>query len=141
LFYRQPHTIALGGIQFQAPMQEAIEFESRLLLILALSIFIPIVLYGLMMWKKSISRKTVVLLALVLLSTAGLDIFLLRKLSLMAERSPVVSNSYFLSNEVSIALYLLPALFAGIGINMLSHILVSHLAEAETKFDEEHKAD
>ncbi len=28
------------------------------------------------------------------------------------------------------------ALFAGIGMNMLSHILVSHLAEAEKRFNE-----
>ena len=33
--------------------------------------------------------------------------------------------------------YLLPALFAGLGVNMLSHILVGHLRDAETRFDQE----
>jgi hypothetical protein len=35
-------------------------------------------------------------------------------------------------------LYLLPALFAGIGINVVSHILVSHRVGAEKKFAQEH---
>jgi hypothetical protein len=39
-----------------------------------------------------------------------------------------------LIDEISFALYILPALFAGIGINVVSHILVSHLVEAEERF-------
>jgi hypothetical protein len=30
-------------------------------------------------------------------------------------------------------------LFAGIGVNMISHILMTHLTDAEKKFDSEHK--
>lgn len=42
------------------------------------------------------------------------------------------------TSELATALYLLPALFAGIGVNMLSHILISHLAQAEKRFNGRH---
>ena len=44
----------------------------------------------------------------------------------------------FLS-EISLALYLLPAMFGGIGINVISHILVRHLSEAEDEYRQERR--
>jgi hypothetical protein len=38
-----------------------------------------------------------------------------------------------------VALYLLRLLFAGIGMNMISHILMTLLTDADRKFDSEHK--
>jgi hypothetical protein len=32
----------------------------------------------------------------------------------------------------------LPAVFGGIGVNLISHVLLRHLAEAEERFDREH---
>jgi len=49
----------------------------------------------------------------------------------------MLDNRLF-SSELLVALYLLPALYAGTGINLISHILVTHLAKAERKFDVEH---
>jgi hypothetical protein len=42
-------------------------------------------------------------------------------------------------SEVSVALYLLPLLFAGVGMNLISHILISHLEDAEKRFDREQR--
>ena len=36
----------------------------------------------------------------------------------------------------ALGLYLLPALFAGIGINLVSHVLIHHLVSAERRFDQ-----
>ena len=49
-----------------------------------------------------------------------------------------VDDSLFVS-EVRVALYLLPALFAGLGINVISHVLTTHLAQAEKRFAERHR--
>ena len=39
------------------------------------------------------------------------------------------------------ALYLFPATFGGIGVNVISHVLVQHLVEAEKRFAREHRDD
>lgn len=40
----------------------------------------------------------------------------------------------------SFVLYLLPLLFAGVGMNILSHALIKHLVEAKAQFDKDHHA-
>jgi len=50
---------------------------------------------------------------------------------LMTRRAVFVS-------EVSFALYLFPLMFGGIGVNMVSHVLVNHLTAAENRFAKEH---
>ncbi len=41
--------------------------------------------------------------------------------------------------ESSVALYLLLLMFAGVGVNMISHVLIEHLKGAERRFDKDHK--
>jgi len=91
-----------------------------------------------MMWKKAISRKTVLLLGLVMIVTAGVDVLLLQQLKGLAQSSSSTFDNVFFVSELSIALYLLPALFAGLGINMISHVLINHLVDAERRFAREH---
>ena len=40
-----------------------------------------------------------------------------------------------------LSLYLLPALFAGLGINIVSHVLNNHLDAAERRFARQHPAE
>jgi hypothetical protein len=56
----------------------------------------------------------------------------------MAKLTPSLADDKIFVSEVSIALYLLPAMFGGIGINLLSHVLISHLYSAEKRFKKEH---
>ena len=37
-------------------------------------------------------------------------------------------------SEVTVGLYVLPALLAGIGINVTSHVLIQHLTDAQRRF-------
>jgi hypothetical protein len=62
----------------------------------------------------------------------------LRILADIAKHSPGVVDDRIFNSEMSAALYLLPALYAGTGINLVSHVLISHLVDAEKKFDREH---
>jgi hypothetical protein len=91
------------------------------------------------MWLwNSISRLTVLLFGFALIVLSAMDIYLLQILSKMAKHTPSMLDDKIFSSEISVALYLLPALFAGIGINVLSHILITHLTEAENRFDRKH---
>lgn len=120
-------------------MHESIFMEIEFVLLILFSLILPIGIYAYMMWKRAISRKTVFLLAIILIVLSGIDVFLLQLLKGMAERSPSLLDNFFFVSEVSAALYLLPALFAGIGINMMSHLLINHLVDAEKRFDREHR--
>ena len=67
---------------------------------------------------------------------AGLDVYFLQILATAARLVP--ASDAIIGSEVSVALYLLPAMFGGIGVNMISHILVIHLVDAERRFIEQH---
>jgi hypothetical protein len=99
------------------------------------SLFLPIGIYGYMMWKRAISRRTVLVFGVVLVLISGISVFILQRLAAMARVSPSLFDDRIFASELSVALYLLPALFAGIGVNLISHILIRHLTDAERRFD------
>lgn len=110
--------------------------ELRFWLLIIFSIILPFAIYGILMLKRAISRVTVLFFGFLLVVIAGIDIYLLHSLSASISSSATADKAFLIS-EISLALYLLPALFAGIGINVVSHILVSHLVEAEERFKQE----
>jgi hypothetical protein len=91
------------------------------------------------MWGKALSRKTVLLFGVILIAISGVNITLLQHLAALAKDSPSLLDDRIFASELSVALYLLHVLFAGIGVNMISHVLTSHLADAERQFDREHR--
>lgn len=120
-------------------MNDSVFVEFEFLLLVIVSIILPACLYAFMMWKNAISRGTVLLLGFILIAIAGVNIFLLQRMSSMARTSPSLLDDRVFASEISVALYLLPALFAGIGANVISHILISHLTDAEKRFDQTHQ--
>lgn len=119
-------------------MAESIFFETGFILLVICSLVLPIALYAYMMRKRAISRKTVLSLGVLLIVLSGADIFLLQQLKAFAQASSSLLDDLFFISEISVALYLLPALFAGVGINMISHVLIRHLSEAERRFERDH---
>ena len=120
-------------------MNDSAFVEVEFLMLIVFSLILPGGIYGYMMWKRSISRKAVLLFGVILVVIAWVDIFLLRRLTALAKSSPSLVDDLFFRSELSVALYLLPAVFAGLGVNMMSHILIRHLTDAEREFDREHR--
>lgn len=112
-------------------------FEAEFILLVLFAFIIPACIYGYMMWKKAISRRSVLVFGILLIAISGVSIVLLQRLGGIAKSSLSGADDQLFSSEVSLALYLLPALFAGIGVNIISHILISHLEKAEKLFDKE----
>ncbi len=100
---------------------------------------LPISLYVYMLWTQSISRWRVLMFGLCLIGMAGLDVLLLQRLTGIARRLLSLADDQFLLSEFSVSLYVLPALLAGVGVNIVSHVLLRHLTEAERKFDRDHR--
>ena len=116
-------------------LNSSVFLEKEFLLLVIFSLLLPAVIYRTMWLMRAISRKTVLLFGLALIVLAGVDIFLLQTLANMAKLSSSVFDYKIFSSELTVALYLLPTLFAGTGINVVSHIIINHLTEAESQFD------
>lgn len=112
--------------------------ELRFWLLVAFSLVAPVVIYGVLLAKRAVSPITVLFLGLVLLVIAGIDLYLLQSLASLAKASASLADDAIFLSELTIGLYLLPALFAGVGINIISHVLIRHLEQAERQFEKEH---
>jgi hypothetical protein len=121
-------------------LHESVFLEKEFFLLVIFSLLFPALIYGTMWLRRAISRGTVLIFGFVLIVISGMDIYLLQILSSMAKHSPSMLDDKIFSSEISVALYLLPALFAGTGINVVSHILINHLNEAESRFDKKHSS-
>ncbi len=120
-------------------MVDTVFVEVKFWLLAVLSLLAPVLIYGLLLRARSISRAVVLLFGLVLVALAGIDVYLLRSLEVLAKLSPSLADDAIFSSEVSVALYVFPILLGGIGVNVISHILISHLLKAERQFDHEHR--
>lgn len=118
-------------------MSATVFVELKFWLLVLFSFVAPVAVYTGLLVKRAVSPHTVLVLGLALVAIAALDLYLLQELAAMAgATSSAVDDAVFLS-ELSVSLYLLPALFAGVGINLISHVLVRHLNEAERSFENE----
>lgn len=115
-------------------MTTSVFAELTFWLLVLFSIAVPSAIYVVLLYKRAISRATTLLLGFALVFVAGIDVYLLQHLAALARRTSSLADDVVFVSEVSVALYLLPALFAGIGINIVSHVLLRHLDEAERQF-------
>ena len=118
-------------------MNPSVFAEKEFLLLIGVSIVLPIALYVFMMMKRALSRAAVLLFGITLVVIAGANVVLLQRLATMAKSSPSLLDDRLFLSEISLALYLLPALLAGSGINIISHVIVTHLGDAEKEFERE----
>ena len=112
--------------------------ETTFWLMVAVSVVLPFGIYAVMISKQAISRWTVLVLGFTLVAIAAVNVYFLQRLATIAAATPSLADNVLFVSELRVALYLLPALFAGIGINLISHVLTTHLSAAERRFSEEH---
>src|SRR4051812_42660698 len=88
-------------------------------LLVVFSLIVPTAIYVWLLYKRAISRITVLVLGIVLVLVSALDVVLLQRLEHDAKLTPSIADDHLFISEVTLALYLLPLIFAGIGINMM----------------------
>ena len=119
-------------------MIESVFVELRFWLLVAFSVVVPACLYAGLLLTRTISRGAVLAFGVLLMIIVGVDVYLLQSLTALARLTPSLSDDTLFVSELSIALYVLPLLYGGIGVNLISHVLLRHLTEAEGRFDREH---
>jgi hypothetical protein len=121
-----------------AGMSNSVFAELSFWLMVVLSVVLPFAIYGVLLVKRAISRFTVLVLGFTLVVIAGVDVYLLRHWAALAGTTLSPADDALFVSEVSFALYLFPLMFGGVGVNLISHVLVSHLISAERRFAREH---
>lgn len=118
-------------------MADSVFLKMEFYFLIFFSLVLPAAIFATMLLKKALARSIVMLFGVLLLVLAGIDIVLLKKLAWLARTSLSTLDDGFFNSEMSLSLYLLPAFLGGVGTNVISHILIRHLREAEDKFDRE----
>lgn len=122
-------------------MSLSVFVEVRFWVLVAFSLVMPAGIYTLLLVTRAISRMAVLGFGVALVLIAGVDVYLLQSLASLAKHTPSLADDAVFLSELSIALYVLPVVFGGIGVNLISHVLLHHLSGAEKRFEREHPDD
>lgn len=100
--------------------------EFRFWLLVFLSVVVPV-------WMCVIQRRKrrrpsfLLVLGLALIAISGADVWLLQALAVVSQATPSLLDDKFFNSGMSLALYLFPVGYGGIGINLISNGLSAHL--------------
>ena len=114
--------------------------EVRFWALVLCSLVLPAAIFVTLFVRREFSKTTVLAFGLLLIALAGADIFLLRALARLAQATPSLADDLVFSSELSIALYIFPAAFGTIGLNMVSHVLMHYLKQKEARFEAHRQA-
>ena len=115
-------------------MSTTVFVELRFWLLVVFSVILPFGICAGLLITRAISRRSVLWFGFGLVVIAGFDFYLLQSFAALAKASHSIADDTIVASELSLALYILPVMFGGIGVNVVSHVLVQHLAEAEARF-------
>ncbi len=112
-------------------MNQIIYLEFEFWGLLVCTLILPFVIFLWMMWKKTFARISLILIGILLVFLSGLDAVFLQRLSAKAKASADLFDDRIFVSEISITLYIIPLILAGVGVNLASHVLCNHLNIAE----------
>ena len=115
-------------------MHDTIFVELQFWLLVLFSIVVPGIIVWVCLTVTAVSRNIVLVLGLILAGIAGFDFYLLQALARMARATLSLTDDRIFDSEITVGLYVLPALLAGVGINVISHVLIQHLTDAQKRF-------
>lgn len=114
--------------------------ELRFWALVSFSLVLPTAIFFTLFVRRAFSKTTVLVFGLLLVAMASVDLVLLRALSNAALATPSLADDRVFASALSIALYILPAAFGTLGINMASHVLMHYLRKKEKRFEAAHPA-
>src|SRR5215475_1174981 len=121
-------------------MHDSVFVELQFWLLVLFSIVVPAIIVWVCLTVTEVSRNTVLVLGVILAGIAGFDFYLLQALARMARATPSLTDDRIFDSEITVGLYVLPALLAGIGINVTSYVVIQHLTDAQKRFAREEAA-
>jgi hypothetical protein len=111
-----------------------IKFEFWALVLTSLAL--PVVIIWHLLRIIRISRTVLIAYACMLIALAGLDVVLITYVASLAKATRGIADDQVFRSEYTLALYLLPLISAGVGINLLSFAITQHLKVQSSIVDE-----
>ena len=105
--------------------------ELEFWLLVIMSMIAPLLVWRVLHSTRDPSRSSIFSLGLSLVAISGTAFYLLQTLAAQSKQSPSLADDVLFASELTLSLYLLPALFAGIGINLISDRLIRHLRDSD----------
>lgn len=115
-------------------MNQSVFVEFEFWLLVVFSVVVPAAIIWMCLTIRKVSRNHVLAVGLLLVAIAGLDIYLLQALKRLSHETPSTADDVIFNSEITVGLYVLPALLAGIGVNIASHVIIQHLSDAQLRF-------
>src|SRR5271170_4830868 len=115
-------------------MKQSVFVEVEFWLLVVFSILMPTAIIWISLTIRKVSRNRVLAVGLLLVAIAGVDIYLLQALQRRSRETPSTADDAIFDSEITVGLYVLPALLAGIGVNVVSHVIIQHLSDAQRRF-------
>ena len=115
-------------------MKQSVFVEVEFWLLVVFSILMPTAIIWISLTIRKVSRNHVLAVGLLLVAIAGVDIYLLQALQRRSRETPSTADDAIFDSEITVGLYVLPALLAGIGVNVVSHVIIQHLSDAQRRF-------
>jgi hypothetical protein len=115
-------------------MNQSVFVEFEFWLLVVFSVVMPVAIIWMCLTIRKVSRHHVLAVGLLLVTIAGIDIYLLQALKRRARETPSTADDVIFDSEITVGLYVLPALLAGIGVNIASHVVIQHLSDAQRRF-------
>ena len=120
-------------------MNPTVFLHVKFWLLIVFSSLLPVAIYWILLTRRAIAPLAVLVFGFALVLVAGVDVYLIQGLSAAAKLTSSSVDDAVFDSELTLALYVFPALFGGIGVNLISHVLIRHLGDAERKFEKEHQ--
>jgi hypothetical protein len=114
-------------------MEQTVFVELKFWLLVLFSVIVPVGIIWVCLTVRAVSRTSVLTVGVVLVAMAGFDVYLLQALARMSKLTPSLADDAVFDSEITVVLYVLPALLAGVGVNMTSHVLIQHLTDAQQR--------
>jgi hypothetical protein len=115
-------------------MNQSVFVEFEFWLLVLFSILMPTAIIWISLTIRKVSRNHVLAVGLLLVAIAGVDIYLLQALQRRSRETASTADDVIFDSEITVGLYVLPALLAGIGVNVVSHVIIQHLSDAQRRF-------
>lgn len=115
---------------------DSVFFKVEFILLIIFSLVLPTAIYIFLLKVKKISQGWISLFAMLLILIAAVVLYLLQTLKQLSHHTGTPLDDQVFNSEITVALYIIPALLTGVAINLISHVLLNHLKIAEKRYQD-----
>lgn len=114
-------------------MASSVWVELKFWLLVVLSLAVPLMMYLLQRRKRDAPSIFIFPFSLVLIVISGADVYLLQALAVASRATPSLLDDEIFDSALSLGLYVFPVAYGGIGLNLISAVLLAHFASIEAR--------